>query len=72
MFARTQPQKLENILRLRIGLIIQMMAAELARGLGLTVEDSLYALFSMRPIDTKRLLHNLLNGEDMRIVKTSK
>uniref|UniRef100_A0A095B272 Phosphorylase b kinase regulatory subunit n=1 Tax=Schistosoma haematobium TaxID=6185 RepID=A0A095B272_SCHHA len=71
MFARTQPQKLENILRLRIGLIIQMMAAELARGLGLTVEDSLYALFSMRPIDTKRLLHNLLNGEDMRIVKTN-
>ncbi|CAH8604610.1 unnamed protein product [Schistosoma rodhaini] len=71
MFARTQPQKMENILRLRIGLIIQMMAAELARGLGLTVEDSLYALFSMRPIDTKRLLHNLLSGEDMRMVKTS-
>ncbi|CAH8511146.1 unnamed protein product [Schistosoma turkestanicum] len=71
MFARTQPQKMENILRLRIGLIIQMMAAELARGLNLTVEDSLYALFSMRPIDTKRLLHNLLNGEDMRIVKSS-
>ncbi|TNN09763.1 putative phosphorylase b kinase regulatory subunit alpha [Schistosoma japonicum] len=71
MFARTQPQQMANIVRLRIGLIIQMMAAELARGLDLTVEDSLYALFSMRPIDTKRLLHNLLSGEDMRIVKST-
>nr|CAH8852696.1 unnamed protein product [Trichobilharzia regenti] len=72
MFARTQPQQLANILRLRIGLIIQMMAAELARGMGLTVEDSLYALFSMRPIDNKRLLHNLLSGEDIRMVKTNR
>ncbi|CAH8569686.1 unnamed protein product [Heterobilharzia americana] len=72
MFARTQPQKMANILRLRIGLIIQMMAAELARGMGLTVEDSLYALFSMRPIDTKRLLHNLLSGEDVRMIKTNR
>lgn len=72
MIARTHPQDLQNILRIRIGLIIQMMASELARSLGFYVDDSLYTLFSMRPIDTKRLLQNLLRGREIRMAKPSK
>ncbi|TGZ74978.1 hypothetical protein CRM22_000643 [Opisthorchis felineus] len=70
MVARTKPQLLNNISRLRIGLIIQMMAAELARTMCVSAEDSLYGLFCMSPFDTKRLLLNLLSGEEIRMVKT--
>ncbi|CAH8536058.1 unnamed protein product [Dicrocoelium dendriticum] len=72
MVARTKPQQLANILRLRIGLIIQMMGAELARTMCLSAEDSLYALFSMSPFDMKRLLLNLLSGEEIRIFKSAR
>ncbi|KAF6777252.1 hypothetical protein AHF37_03304 [Paragonimus kellicotti] len=72
MVARTKPQQLANILRLRIGLIIQMMGTELARTMCLSAEDSLYVLFSMSPFDMKRLLLNLLNGEEIRMVKTAR
>ncbi|CAL8068730.1 unnamed protein product [Calicophoron daubneyi] len=72
MIARTKPQLLTNILRLRVGLIIQMMGAELARTMCISAEDSLYVLFSMSPYDTKRLLLNLLTGEEIRMVKTTR
>lgn len=71
MLARTKPQQLASILRLRIGLIIQMMGTELARTMCLSAEDSLHVLFSMSPFDMKRLLQNLLSGEEIRMVKTS-
>ncbi|THD20620.1 putative phosphorylase b kinase regulatory subunit alpha, partial [Fasciola hepatica] len=72
MLARTKPQQLANILRLRIGLIIQMMGTELARTMCMSAEDSLHVLFSMSPFDMKRLLQNLLSGEEIRMVKTTR
>ncbi|VEL36676.1 unnamed protein product [Protopolystoma xenopodis] len=72
MFARAQPQLLAQMLRLRIGLIIQMMAAELARSMGHTAEEALLSLFSMTPFDTKRLLYNLLSGNEIRTVKAGR
>ncbi|KAL3312556.1 Phosphorylase b kinase regulatory subunit alpha [Cichlidogyrus casuarinus] len=67
MIARTQPQLLRQMLRLRIGLIIQMMGSELARSMECSsTEDALFRLFSMSPFDTKRLLLNLLSGNEVR------
>ncbi|KAL7063220.1 hypothetical protein AAHC03_01810 [Spirometra sp. Aus1] len=69
MFARSHPALLANVLRLRVGLIIQLMGAELARSRQSSVEDALFALFSMSPFETNCLLSNLLSGNEIRIFK---
>ncbi|VDL92857.1 unnamed protein product [Schistocephalus solidus] len=69
MFARSHPALLANVLRLRVGLIIQLMGAELARSKQSSVEDALFALFSMSPFEANCLLSNLLSGNEIRIFK---
>ena len=51
MFVRTEPDLFHDLLRLRIGLIIQIMAAELARALkckGMQKPDAFSGLCSLR------------------------
>ncbi|VDN15586.1 unnamed protein product [Dibothriocephalus latus] len=72
MFARSHPALLANVLRLRVGLIIQLMGAELARSRQSSVEDALFALFSMSPFEANCLLSNLLSGNEIRTFKLGK
>jgi len=64
MFIRTEPQLFHGMLRLRVGLIIQVMASELARSLGICGDDAADTLLNLSPFETKNLLHHLMSGQE--------
>ncbi len=65
MFVRTEPQLFREMLRLRVGLIIQVMASELARALHKTVEEASEHLLNVSPFEMKTLLHHILSGKEV-------
>ncbi|KAJ3592869.1 hypothetical protein NHX12_005207, partial [Muraenolepis orangiensis] len=67
MYVRAQPALFGDMLRLRIGLIMQVMATELARSLQCSGEDASESLMSLSPFDMKNLLHHIL----MRLVQST-
>jgi len=67
MFIRTEPQLFSEMLRLRVGLIIQVMASELGRALKCTGEDASEHLLNLSPYEMKMLLHHILSGKEFGV-----
>ncbi|GFV69153.1 probable phosphorylase b kinase regulatory subunit alpha [Trichonephila clavipes] len=69
MFIRTEPQLFMEMLRLRVGLIIQVMASELARSLKCSGDEASEHLLNLSPFEVKMLLHHILSGKEF-VVKS--
>ncbi|XP_071453051.1 probable phosphorylase b kinase regulatory subunit alpha isoform X3 [Hetaerina americana] len=67
MFIRTEPQLFHEMLRLRIGLIIQVMATELSRSLKCTGEEASEHLLNLSPFEMKNLLHHIMSGKEFAL-----
>merc|ERR1719186_2074366 len=67
MFIRTEPNLFHGMLRLRIGLILQVMASEMSRALGIPGEEATDKLLNLSPFETKNLLHHIMSGEEYGI-----
>nr|XP_039256561.1 phosphorylase b kinase regulatory subunit alpha, skeletal muscle isoform-like isoform X2 [Styela clava] len=72
MFIRSSPGLFSDLLRLRVGLIIQVMASELARHLKCSGEEASIQLMSLSPYEMKRLIHNILSGKEFGITKSER
>ncbi|KAM9319273.1 phosphorylase b kinase regulatory subunit alpha, liver isoform 2-T2 [Gastrophryne carolinensis] len=70
MYVRSQPVLFGEMLRLRIGLIIQVMATELARSLNCSGEEASESLMSLSPFDMKNLLHHILSGKEFGVERS--
>ncbi|KAG7275841.1 hypothetical protein CRUP_016781 [Coryphaenoides rupestris] len=70
MYVRAQPALFGDMLRLRIGLIIQVMATELARSLHCSGEEASESLMSLSPFDMKNLLHHILSGKEFGVERS--
>lgn len=69
MFIRATPGLFSDLLRLRVGLLIQVMASELARHLKCSGEEASMQLMSLSPYEMKRLICNILSGKEFGITK---
>lgn len=67
MFIRTEPQLFLEMLRLRVGLIIQVMASELGRSLKCSGEEASEHLLNLSPFEMKTLLHHILSGKEFAV-----
>lgn len=72
MFIRTEPQLFNEMLRLRVGLIIQVMAAELSRSLSCTGEEASEHLLNLSPFEMKNLLYHILSGKEFALTSGKK
>uniref|UniRef100_I3K1G3 Phosphorylase b kinase regulatory subunit n=1 Tax=Oreochromis niloticus TaxID=8128 RepID=I3K1G3_ORENI len=70
MSIRTQPSLFSEMFRLRIGLIIQVMATELAQSLGCSGEEATETLMSLSPSELKNLLHHILSGKEFGVERS--
>ncbi|XP_076312264.1 putative phosphorylase b kinase regulatory subunit alpha isoform X1 [Tachypleus tridentatus] len=69
MFIRTEPQLFHEMLRIRVGLIIQVMASELARSLNCSGDEASEHLLNLSPFEMKTLVHHILSGKEF-VVKS--
>ncbi|KRT82242.1 glycoside hydrolase, partial [Oryctes borbonicus] len=67
MFIRTEPQLFLEMLRLRVGLIIQVMATELSRTLICDAEEASEHLLNLSPFEMKNLLYHIISGKEFAI-----
>ncbi|XP_030754514.1 probable phosphorylase b kinase regulatory subunit alpha [Sitophilus oryzae] len=67
MFIRTEPQLFMEMLRLRIGLIIQVMATELSRTLICDGDEASEHLLNLSPFEMKNLLYHIISGKEFVI-----
>ncbi|XP_046671928.1 LOW QUALITY PROTEIN: probable phosphorylase b kinase regulatory subunit alpha [Homalodisca vitripennis] len=67
LFIRTEPQLFFEMLRLRVGLIIQVMATELSRTLICSGEEASEHLLNLSPFEMKNLLHHIMSGKEFAI-----
>ncbi|TSL34647.1 Phosphorylase b kinase regulatory subunit alpha, skeletal muscle isoform [Bagarius yarrelli] len=67
MNIRTQPGLFSEMFRLRIGLIIQVMATELGQSLNCSDEEATESLMSLSPFELKNLLHHILSGKEFGV-----
>lgn len=67
MFIRTEPQLFHEMLRLRVGLIIQVMAKELSRTLNCNGELASEHLLNLSPFEMKNLLYHILSGKEFAV-----
>ncbi|XP_044039663.1 phosphorylase b kinase regulatory subunit alpha, skeletal muscle isoform isoform X3 [Siniperca chuatsi] len=70
MSIRTQPCLFSEMFRLRIGLIIQVMATELAQSLNCSGEEATESLMSLSPSELKNLLHHILSGKEFGVQRS--
>ncbi|XP_061596536.1 phosphorylase b kinase regulatory subunit alpha, liver isoform isoform X1 [Cololabis saira] len=70
MYVRSQPALFGDMLRLRIGLIMQVMATELARSLHCSGEEASESLMNLSPFDMKNLLHHILSGKEFGVERS--
>ncbi|TKS93218.1 Phosphorylase b kinase regulatory subunit alpha, skeletal muscle isoform [Collichthys lucidus] len=70
MSIRTQPSLFSEMFRLRIGLIIQVMATELAQSLNCSGEEATESLMSLSPSELKNLLHHILSGKEFGVARS--
>ncbi|XP_068455521.1 phosphorylase b kinase regulatory subunit alpha, liver isoform isoform X5 [Clinocottus analis] len=70
MYVRSQPALFGDMLRLRIGLIMQVMATELARSLHCSGEEASESLMSLSPFGMKNLLHHILSGKEFGVERS--
>ncbi|XP_070553673.1 phosphorylase b kinase regulatory subunit alpha, liver isoform-like isoform X3 [Ptychodera flava] len=69
-FIKTEPELFHEMLRLRVGLIIQVMASELARTLECSGEEAYEHLMNLSPYEMKCLLHHILSGKEFGVTST--
>jgi len=67
MFIRTEPQLFQEMLRLRIGLIIQVMASELSHSLKCPGDVASEHLLNLSPFEMKNLLHHIISGKEFGV-----
>ena len=65
LFISTEPQLFQGMIRMRIGLIIQVMIGELKRTLSCTDEQATDHLLNLSPFEMKTLLHMILSGKEL-------
>jgi len=70
MFIRSSPKLFLDLLRLRIGLIIQVMASELALHFNCDGQLATEYLMRLSPFETKQVLYNILSGKELGSVKS--
>ncbi|XP_040887807.1 phosphorylase b kinase regulatory subunit alpha, skeletal muscle isoform isoform X3 [Toxotes jaculatrix] len=70
MSIRTQHSLFSEMFRLRIGLIIQVMATELAQSLNCSGEEATESLMSLSPSELKNLLHHILSGKEFGVQRS--
>ncbi|XP_060231528.1 phosphorylase b kinase regulatory subunit alpha, skeletal muscle isoform isoform X3 [Meriones unguiculatus] len=70
MYMRTQPGLFAEMFRLRIGLIIQVMATELAHSLRCSAEEATEDLMNLSPSAMKNLLHHILSGKEFGVERS--
>ncbi|XP_056605430.1 phosphorylase b kinase regulatory subunit alpha, skeletal muscle isoform isoform X3 [Triplophysa dalaica] len=70
MIIRTQPTLFSEMFRLRIGLIIQVMATELAQSLNCSGEEATESLMKLSPSELKNLLHHILSGKEFGVQRS--
>ncbi|ESN97732.1 hypothetical protein HELRODRAFT_193185 [Helobdella robusta] len=69
MYIRTEPKLFKEMLRIRVGLIIQVMASELARTLNCSGEEASTQLLNLTPYEMKLFLHHILSGKEFAVNK---
>jgi phosphorylase kinase alpha/beta subunit len=67
MFIRSEPELFQEMLRLRVGLIQNVMVLELSRAMNLTPEQGLEQLLDLNPNDVKRLLHLIFSRKEFTV-----
>ncbi|NWI72004.1 KPB1 kinase, partial [Todus mexicanus] len=70
MYMRTQPALFAEMFRIRIGLIIQVMATELAHFLRCSGTEATENLMNLSPSDMKSLLYHILSGKEFGVEKS--
>lgn len=65
LFVATEPHLFDGMVRLRVGLIIQVMIGELERALNCSVEEATDHLLNLSPFEMKTLLHMIVSGKEM-------
>ncbi|CAF0777069.1 unnamed protein product [Didymodactylos carnosus] len=71
LFISTEPQLFAGMIRIRVGLIVQVMLGELKRTLQSTDEDATDHLLNLSPYEIKSLLHIILSGKEFGISEHS-
>ncbi|CAF0728609.1 unnamed protein product, partial [Rotaria sordida] len=71
IFISTEPQLFAGMIRIRVGLIIQVMLGELKRTLQSSDEDTTDHLLNLSPYEIKCLLHIILSGKEFGITEHS-
>ncbi|CAB4064489.1 Probable phosphorylase b kinase regulatory subunit alpha [Lepeophtheirus salmonis] len=69
MFINTDPHIFHGIMRIRIGLIIQVLASEMGDKLDLSKDDAYEQLMSLSPFDMRNILLNVMASKDFHIDK---
>ncbi|TRY54579.1 hypothetical protein DNTS_001580 [Danionella cerebrum] len=70
MIIRTQPSLFSEMFRLRTGLIIQVMATELAQSLNCSGDEATESLMKLSPSELKNLLHHILSGKEFGVQRS--
>ncbi|TSL04361.1 Phosphorylase b kinase regulatory subunit alpha, skeletal muscle isoform [Bagarius yarrelli] len=70
MSIRTQPKLFSEMFKLRIGLIIQVMATELAQSLNCSGKEATESLMNLSPSELKKLLLQILSGKEFRVQRS--
>ncbi|XP_009706138.1 PREDICTED: phosphorylase b kinase regulatory subunit alpha, skeletal muscle isoform, partial [Cariama cristata] len=70
MYMRTQPELFTEMFRIRIGLIIQVMATELAHSLHCSAGEATENLMNLSPSDMKILLYHILSGKEFGVERS--
>uniref|UniRef100_A0A5S6QR63 Phosphorylase b kinase regulatory subunit n=1 Tax=Trichuris muris TaxID=70415 RepID=A0A5S6QR63_TRIMR len=65
MFIRAEPHLFGEMLRLRIGHIVQIMILELARSMRIPGEQAAAKVTNLSPHELKTLLHHLFSGKEL-------
>ena len=67
MLLQTEPKLFHGMLRLRIGLIIQVMAQEVSSCLKIAKDEGINELMRFSPSEMRNLLHHLMAGFEFQI-----
>jgi len=67
MFIKTEPGLFKEMLEIRVGLIMEVLAAEYARVSGLAGEEAADHLMNIAPFQMKNLLYYILSGKEFTV-----
>jgi len=67
MFVRSEPELFQEVLRLRIGLIQNVMVSELSRTMMCSDEDAVDRLLELSPYDLKNLVHLIFSRNEFNV-----